>query len=103
MRTTIDLPDKSDDTLPRMAAEEHTSIRSLVLQAIEKPYQTRKKAKRTTAPLLPRKRKPGPQCPDREKPLRRPVCLTLRQRSELRRVSRNCLLTRAAPIRAATV
>ena len=56
------------DTLRRKAAEEHTSIRSLVLEAINKRYQTRRDGKRVTSPLLPGKGKPGPQCPDTENP-----------------------------------
>jgi len=64
-RTTIDLPDEVYDALCRKAAEEHTSIRSLVLEAISSRYQTRKKGKRVTSHPVPDKSKPGPQCPDR--------------------------------------
>ena len=68
VRTTIDIPEEVYDTLRHRAAEEHTSIRSLVLEAINQHYHSRKKGKRVTSPLIPGKGKPGPQCPDTENP-----------------------------------
>jgi hypothetical protein len=68
VRTTIDMPDEVYDTLRRKAAEEHTSIRALVVEAINERYRRPKKGKRVIAPLIPGKGKPGPDAPDRENP-----------------------------------
>ena len=64
IRTTIDIPEDLYEPLRRRAASEKTSIRSLVIGAIEGKFS----GGRRRSPPVPGKSKPGPLCPDRENP-----------------------------------
>ena len=68
VRTTIDIPDDTYEALRRTAAAENTSIRALVIEAIDGRYKKRKSGIRLTKPPLQGRGKPGPLCPDRENP-----------------------------------
>jgi hypothetical protein len=68
VRTTIDIPDDLYETLRRRAASEHTSIRSLVIDAIERKFRTQRRRTPVLAPPVPGSNRPGPLCPDRENP-----------------------------------
>jgi hypothetical protein len=68
VRTTVDLPDDVYRDLRLRAAAQQTSIRSLIVEAIESRYRPRKHRKPMTGPPLPGKSKPGPACPDKENP-----------------------------------
>lgn len=68
VRTTIDIPDKLYDALRKQAASERTSIRALVVDAIEGKLAAKKRGVPVTGPLVPSRGKPGPMAPDRENP-----------------------------------
>jgi hypothetical protein len=68
VRTTIDIPDDLYGMLRQRAATERTSIRALVIDAVDSKYRAVKKGKRLTGPPIRGKGKPGPLCPDRENP-----------------------------------
>lgn len=68
VRTTIDLPDDLYGALRQRAASERTSIRALVIDAVEAKYKKKKSGKRLTEPPIKGTGKPGPLCPDRENP-----------------------------------
>jgi hypothetical protein len=68
VRTTIDLPDDTYAALRRRAADERTSIRALITDAIDSKYRM-KRSKPVTGPLVGKRgRKPAPGSPDRENP-----------------------------------
>lgn len=70
VRTTIDIPDDLHAELRRRAAAEHTSIRSLVTNAIEVKFRPHP-SRTVTGPLVGKrgkKRKPAAGSPDRENP-----------------------------------
>jgi hypothetical protein len=73
VRTTIDIADDLHAELRRRAAEEHTSIRSLVTSAIENGFRPRR-SRQVTGPLVGKtgkagkNGKPAPGSPDRENP-----------------------------------
>jgi hypothetical protein len=50
------------------AASEQTSIRALVIDALDSKYKIKKPGKRLTGPPLKGRGRPGPLCPDRENP-----------------------------------
>jgi len=68
VRTTIDIPDELYAALRRRAASERTSIRSLVVGAIERKVGGARRRTPVLAPPVPGSGKPGPMCPDRENP-----------------------------------
>lgn len=68
VRTTIDIPDELYATLRHRAASEHTSIRALVVDAIDTKFRGRKRTQPVTGPLVRGAGKRGPKCPDRENP-----------------------------------
>ena len=68
VRTTVDIPDDLYETLRQRAASENTSIRSLVIAALETRYRKRRTGIRLRKPPLQGRGKPGPLCPDRENP-----------------------------------
>jgi hypothetical protein len=69
IRTTIDIPEDLHQVLRRRAASEKTSIRCLVIHAIEGRYgEGMRKGIRLKGPPVQGKAKPGPLCPDRENP-----------------------------------
>ena len=67
VRTTIDIPDRLYEALRRQAVTEKTSIRSLVIEAIEGRFR-RKRQSPVLKPPVPGSGRPGPRCPDRENP-----------------------------------
>ena len=64
----MDIPEDLYEALRRHAAAQRTSIRSLVIGAIQGKYRMPRKRAVLTGPPLPGKGKPGPRCPDRENP-----------------------------------
>jgi hypothetical protein len=68
VRTTIVLPDLLHDWLRRRAESSGTSIRSLIVQAIEETYAEPKKGERVTGPMIRTKGKRGPRFPVDENP-----------------------------------
>jgi hypothetical protein len=68
VRTTIDIPDGLYDVLRRRAASEKTSIRSLVIGAVERKISARRRRTPVLGPPVPGTGKPGPLCPDKENP-----------------------------------
>jgi hypothetical protein len=68
VRTTIDIPETLHETLRQQAEKTGTSIRSLVVRALEETYGPRKKGKYVTGPLVKRKGKLGPRFPVDENP-----------------------------------
>ena len=68
VRTTIDIPENLYEPLRRRAASEKTSIRSLVISAIESKFSTDRARTPVLGPPISGKGKPGPLCPDRENP-----------------------------------
>jgi hypothetical protein len=69
VRTTIDIPEPLHDRLRVRAAASGTSIRALVVRAIEQTYPSAKKGKRLTGPPVDTKgKKLGPRFPVYENP-----------------------------------
>lgn len=68
VRTTIDIPDGLYATLRRRAAAEHTSIRSLVVGAIERKFEGKRRRAPMTGPPVKGTGRPGRLCPDKENP-----------------------------------
>jgi hypothetical protein len=68
VRTTIDIPENLYNTLRRRAAGEKTSIRSLVIGAVEAKFSVRRRHTPVLGPPVPGKSKPGPLCPGTENP-----------------------------------
>jgi hypothetical protein len=68
VRTTIDIPDDLYEALRRRALSERTSIRSLVIGAVEARFRRKAPGDLVRGPLIPARGKPGPLCPDRENP-----------------------------------
>ena len=57
IRTTVDIPESLHAALRHKAAQSGTSMRALIVRAIEEKYSTRRKGAFVTEP--PIKRKPG--------------------------------------------
>jgi hypothetical protein len=68
VRTTIDIPEPLHDRLRRRAESSGTSMRSLILRAIEETYTEPKKGERVTGPMIRGKGKRGPLYPVDENP-----------------------------------
>ena len=68
VRTTVDIPKPIHDRLRRRAADTGTSIRSLVVQALEQTYAEPRKGRRVTGALIPASGKRGPLYPTDENP-----------------------------------
>ena len=68
IRTTIDIPEDVYEKLRRKASDEKTSIRALVLNAIEGKFNRTEPRIPMTGPPVPGRSKPGPLCPDKENP-----------------------------------
>lgn len=68
IRTTVDIPSELHDKLRRRAEGTGTSIRSLVIQAIEQVYAEPKKGAYVMGPLITGPRKLGPNFPVDENP-----------------------------------
>jgi hypothetical protein len=70
IRTTVDIPEPLHNQLRQRAAETGTSMRALIIQALEQTYKSRPKGKYVTGPLIKGKRgaKLGPLFPKDENP-----------------------------------
>jgi hypothetical protein len=68
VRTTIDLPDDLYELIRRRAASDRTSVRALVVGAVERRYGRRARRKPVLERPVPGAGKPGPLCPDTENP-----------------------------------
>lgn len=68
MRTTVDIPAPLHDELRRRAESSGTSIRSLIVRALEERYTARGKKEPVTGPLVIGKGKLGPRFPVDETP-----------------------------------
>lgn len=67
VRTTVDIPDTLHDSLRHKAHESGTSIRALIVSALEQVYSERK-GRTVTGPLVKGPAKPGPRFPKDENP-----------------------------------
>jgi hypothetical protein len=68
VRTTIDLPEPLHDQLRHLAERSGTSIRSLIVRAIEQTYPGTTKGHPVTGPLIRGTGKRGPHYPSDENP-----------------------------------
>ena len=68
VRTTVDIPEPLHDRLRQRAESSGTSIRSLIVRAIEETYAEPKKGKRVTGPMISAEGKRGPLYPVDENP-----------------------------------
>ena len=68
VRVTIEIPQALHDQLRQRAKSTGTTMRSLILQAIEDTYPDTGKGARVTGPLIVGKGKRGPQYPIDENP-----------------------------------
>jgi hypothetical protein len=68
IRTTVDIPEPLHNRLRHRAESSGTSIRSLIVQAIEQAYSGPSKGAPVTGPLVRRSGKLGPQFPVDENP-----------------------------------
>jgi hypothetical protein len=69
VRTTVDLPDPLHDRLRNLAEKSGTSIRSLIVRAIEQTFpDTNKSGDRHSRPLIQGSGKLGPAFPEDENP-----------------------------------
>jgi hypothetical protein len=68
IRTTIDVPEPLHERLRRRAEQSGTSIRALVIRAIEQVYSEGGKGSYVTGPLITGPGKLGPKFPKDENP-----------------------------------
>ncbi|MGD0631256.1 MAG: hypothetical protein ABR987_18150 [Terracidiphilus sp.] len=68
VRTTVDIPEPLHQRLRQRAESSGTSIRSLIVRALEETYSEPKKGERVTGPLIWTKGKLGPRFPVDENP-----------------------------------
>ncbi|HEX4311718.1 MAG TPA: hypothetical protein VHZ25_16925 [Acidobacteriaceae bacterium] len=68
VRTTVDIPEPLHQTLRHRAEKTGTSIRSLIVSALEQTYAGKKKGRRVTGPMVKLRGKPGPRFPVDENP-----------------------------------
>jgi len=68
VRTTVDIPDALHDQLRARAEQSGTSVRSLIVRAIEDAYTKPKKGKYVTGPMVKGRGKLGPRFPTDENP-----------------------------------
>jgi len=68
VRTTIDIPEPLHDRLRHRAERSGTSIRALVIRAIEQVYREGGKGAHVTGPLITGPGKLGPNFPKDENP-----------------------------------
>jgi hypothetical protein len=68
VRTTVDIPQPLHDRLRRRAEASGTSIRALIVSALEQTYAPQKKSKRVTGPMITGNGKLGPRFPVDENP-----------------------------------
>jgi hypothetical protein len=68
IRTTVDIPEPLHEILREQARRSGSSIRALVIRALEQTYASRRKGKYVTGPLVHIKGSPGPSFPTDENP-----------------------------------
>ncbi len=68
VRTTVDIPEPLHDTLRHRAENSGTSIRSLIVRAIEQVYAGSGNGEYVTGPLVSGSGKLGPAFPEDENP-----------------------------------
>jgi hypothetical protein len=68
VRTTVDIPEQLHDALRQRAQRSGTSVRSLIVKAIERSYSQPKKGDYVTAAPVQGKGKLGPAFPKDENP-----------------------------------
>jgi hypothetical protein len=68
VRTTVDIPEPLHDRLRERAEKSGTSIRALIVRAIEQTYTPETKGDRVSGPLVKGPGKLGPQFPEDENP-----------------------------------
>jgi hypothetical protein len=68
IRTTVDIPDPLHDALRERAERTGSSIRSLIIRAIEQTYAIGKHGRYVTGALVKTKGKLGPDFPVNENP-----------------------------------
>ena len=70
IRTTVDIPEPLHEVLRYRAAQSGTSLRALILRALEETYSKKRKGAYVTGPMIKRKRgaKVGPLYPKDENP-----------------------------------
>jgi len=68
VRTTVDIPEPLHADLRRRAEQSGTSIRSLIIKAIEQTYVSPKKGRYVTGPMITKKGKRGPRFPTDKNP-----------------------------------
>jgi hypothetical protein len=68
VRTTVDIPEQLHDRLRHRAERSGTSIRALVIRAIEQVYREGKRGDYVTGPLISGPGKLGPHFPEDENP-----------------------------------
>ena len=68
IRTTVDIPEPLHDRLRHRAQQSGTSIRALIIRAIEQAYSGAKRGEYVTGPLVKGPGKLGPAFPEDENP-----------------------------------
>ena len=68
VRTTVDIPKPLHDELRHRAERSGTSIRALIIHAVEQVYSEGRKSAPVTGPLVSGRGKLGPQFPKDENP-----------------------------------
>lgn len=68
VRTTVDIPEPLHNRLRRRAQDTGTSMRMLIVQALEQTYAEPRKGKYVTGPLVRKPGKLGPRFPVDENP-----------------------------------
>jgi len=68
IRTTVDIPEPLHETLRHRAAQSGTSMRALIIRALEETYSKKRKGAYVTGPLIKGKGKLGPAFPKDENP-----------------------------------
>ncbi len=68
VRTTVDIPEPLHEQLRHRAESTGTSIRSLIVRALEEKYAEKGKGRLVTGPMVRGKGKLGPRFPTDENP-----------------------------------
>jgi hypothetical protein len=68
IRTTVDIPEPLHNRLRRRAEDTGTSMRTLIVQALEQTYAESRKGKLVNGPLIRKTGKLGPRFPVDENP-----------------------------------
>jgi hypothetical protein len=68
VRTTVDIPEPLHDRLRKRAEDTGTSMRKLIVQALEQTYVEPRKGRPVTGPLIRKSGKLGPRFPVDENP-----------------------------------